>query len=350
MKTSVLVISPSRKTRGGITAVVQAYESNQFWKRWNCEWIETHIDLSVAWKLLYFGMALIRYFLKLPFSSIVHVHISEPMNAFRKSFFLLSAVAFRKPVILHFHSFSPETSIESRWKPFYRVLFKHSTKIIVLSPTWERSVLHAFGPLPITVIPNPCPVVVKPIYLGHSDNPFILFAGSIICRKGYSELLKAFAAIANQFPQWQLVFAGNGELDKAQFLARELGVESRVHFPGWVLGSAKDSLFRKATIFCLPSFAEGFPMAILDAFAYGLPVLTTPVGGVPDILVDGVSASFVPCGDVDSLASALTKLMESPELRIRYSEKVKELAGQRLSLEKVCQKVDALYRDCLAKK
>ena len=70
-------------------------------------------------------------------------------------------------------------------------------------------------------------------------------------------------------------------------LAESLGVADRVDFLGWVAGANKDRAFRQVSIFCLPSYAEGFPMAVLDAWAYALPVAATPVGGLPDIVSDG---------------------------------------------------------------
>lgn len=76
-------------------------------------------------------------------------------------------------------------------------------------------------------------------------------------------------------------------------------------FLGWVSGEAKDNAFKEAMIFCLPSYAEGFPMSVLDAWSYGLPVITTPVGGIPDVAQDGVNMLLFNPGDIDMLAKQM---------------------------------------------
>jgi len=345
---SVLVVSPSRKTRGGITSVVNAYESSVFWAEWNCHWIETHIDRGVQWKLLYFLCALLAYFVKLPGCSLVHIHLSEPVSALRKSFFAIPAFALRKPVVLHFHSFSPETTVDSRWKPLYRFLFKKACRIIVLSPMWKKAVEHSLGELPLVVVPNPCAAISAESMPKKGGRPYVLFAGTLNARKGYADLIRAFALIAPLHPEWDLHLAGNGELEVAASLVVAAGLDGRVLMPGWIAGAEKGALFRNAGIFCLPSYAEGFPMAVLDAFAYGLPVVTTPVGGIPDILEDGVTASIVPCGDISALAHALSTLMGDAGKRASYAAAGLELARGPFSVEAVCNQISGLYRESLS--
>jgi len=345
---NVLVVSPSRQTRGGITSVVKAYESSAFWPEWKCHWIETHIDRGAQWKLFYFFCALLAYFVKLPGCSLVHIHLSEPVSALRKSFFAIPAFVLHKPVVLHFHSFSPETTVESRWKPLYRFLFKRACRIIALSPMWKKSVEQALGALPLVVVPNPCPAVTTELVTEREGRPYVLFAGTLNARKGYADLIRAFALIAEMYPEWDLHLAGNGELETAASLVADEGLKGRVLMPGWIAGAEKDALFRNAGIFCLPSYAEGFPMAVLDAFAYGLPVVTTPVGGIPDILEDGVTASIVPCGDIRALAHALGTLMGDAGKRASYAAAGLELARGPFSVEAVCNQISGLYRESLS--
>ncbi|MCD8235983.1 MAG: glycosyltransferase family 4 protein [Prevotellaceae bacterium] len=128
----------------------------------------------------------------------------------------------------------------------------------------------------IKVIYNPC--TVEPLKNTYIKQNVILFAGSVNCRKGYSDLIKAFGRIAHSHPQWELHIAGNGEIEQGKALAKKLNIEEQVKFLGWVDGEDKDREFYQSSIFCLPSYAEGFPMAVLDAWAYELPVITTPVG------------------------------------------------------------------------
>lgn len=125
--------------------------------------------------------------------------------------------------------------------------------------------------------------------------------------------------IARGNANWKVVFAGNGEVEQAKGLAKEAGVEDRCIFTGWISGDEKDKWFKESKIFCLPSYAEGFSMAVLDAFAYGLPVITTPVGGIPDVAKDGDNMLLFNSGDIKALAKQLDLLMNDKALRDKLS-------------------------------
>ena len=94
----VLVVATSRKTHGGITAVVKAHEKGEQWKRFNCKWIETHIDKNSILKCIYFITAFFKFLFLLPFYSIVHIHFSWPQSARRKFLFFVVAKIFGKKV------------------------------------------------------------------------------------------------------------------------------------------------------------------------------------------------------------------------------------------------------------
>src|ERR1700755_874844 len=99
VKQKVLVVAPSRKTRGGITAAVTAYSQTHLWPYWSCYWIETHIDKNAFYKLLYFIKGFFIYLFKFPAYQIVHIHFSDPVSAIRKSFFFTLARLSGKKVI-----------------------------------------------------------------------------------------------------------------------------------------------------------------------------------------------------------------------------------------------------------
>ncbi|MDR0995662.1 MAG: glycosyltransferase family 4 protein, partial [Tannerella sp.] len=110
-----------------------------------------------------------------------------------------------------------------------------------------------------------------------------------------------------------------------------------------VSGKAKDKLFAEARVFCLPSYAEGFPVAVLDAWSQGLPVLTTPVGGIPDWLEDGANGLLFPAGDVQALSRCLLRLIREPELRSRLGQAGRDLARSHFSLSSINTQISALY-------
>lgn len=346
MDKKVLVVATSQFTRGGITSVVNAYKGHPIWRTYSIKWLATHIDKGNSIKLLYFLRSLIVFLLIVNNYDLVHIHLSEPQSAKRKKYFFTLAKVFRKKVIVHFHSFSPETTINGKNKALYFNLFSEADRVIVLSEQW-RSWVKQYLSLStnIEVIYNPSPVVKAKIEVNKAN--IILYAGTITERKGYSDLIKAFAKIASIYPDWSIVFIGNGEIKQGQMLASSLNIGNQVSFLGWVTGKAKDDIFLKSKVFCLPSYAEGFPMAILDAWAYGLPVVTTPVGGLPDVLEDEINALVFNAGDIDGLSVKLENIISNTELRTKISKASLVLAATKFNINTISSQMSKLYNDVL---
>ena len=336
----VLVVATSHKTRGGVTSVVKAHLKGKQWNDYHCKWIETHIDRGFIWKLWYLIKGWLVFMVLLPFCDLVHFHTSEPPSALRKCLFFPFARLWRKKIIVHFHAFSPDTTI--KYKSIYRYLFGGADCVIVLSQLWKQYVNEAFDlGDKVQIIYNPCTTEV--LNGTYSKKKQILYAGTVNARKGYADMIKAFAVIARQYPDWSIVFAGNGEVDKGKALAKELDITAQTVFLGWVSGKEKDKAFKEATTFCLPSYAEGFPMAVLDAWAYGLPVITTPVGGIPDIARDGINLLLFNAGDVESLAGAMRRMIDDSSLRMRIQEESVRLAQTTFNMDTINGQIGDLY-------
>lgn len=341
----VLVIATSRKTRGGITSVVKAYENSPLWDKFHCKWIETHRDGEAFTKLSYLLKGFLQFLLCVPFYDIIHIHTSEPPSALRKVLFMAVSKLLGKKVIVHFHSFSVDTTIKSKYQNVYRYLFGKADVVLVLSKYWQDELCRTFEfkDNKVKVLYNPCTTEVSSkVYPKRKQ---ILYAGTVNARKGYADMIKAFAQIADRYPDWSIVFAGNGEIEEGKALASRLSIAKQTVFLGWVRGEEKDKAFKEASIFCLPSYAEGFPMGVLDAWAYGLPVITTPVGGIPDIAIDGKNCLLFNPGDVDNLAKLMDKMMSSVELRKLVASESYELAKGIFSVEKVTERLENIYQD-----
>lgn len=338
----VLVIATSRKTRGGITAVIKAHETGEQWNEWGCRWIETNIDTTCLAKILYFFRGLLQYIWFLPCCEVVHIHLSESFSAIRKTIFFALGKLARKKIIVHFHSYSPETTIRGKHWRIFRYLFSNADKVVVLSEMWKEYVNDIFhlGDK-VVVIYNPCNVAI--LNKQYSKTKQILYAGTLNSRKGYSDMIRAFAKIEKSFQDWKIIFAGNGEIEAAKALATSLGIEDKTIFSGWVGGEQKDKIFKESSVFCLPSYAEGFPMAVLDAFAYGLPVITTPVGGIPDIAVDGQNMLLFNPGDIDGLSKQMSHLISSAKLRDELSKASLELANTTFNINTINRQIGELY-------
>ena len=341
MKRKVLVVATSKRTRGGITAVVQAHKQGKQWDDFHCKWIQTHRDGFILYKLWYLLISLLQFLFLLPFYDIVHIHIATTRSAHRKKVFLYLAKLFRKKIILHFHPSNEKFLFESSNRQLYKKLFSQADVVLVLSEQWKRWIKEALELTEnIKVLYNPCPVVNRNLKYRKKQ---ILFAGSIIQRKGYKVLLKAFAKIAENYPDWCVVFAGNGEIEEGRKMADVLGLSRQVRFIGWVTGKVKERVFQESSIYCLASDGEGFPMGVLDAWAYGIPCIVTPVGGIPDIVIHHVNGLLFPVGDYEKLSSLLDELINDEQLRMQIVKEADKYVDGLFSLEYINNKLADIY-------
>lgn len=143
------------------------------------------------------------------------------------------------------------------------------------------------------------------------------------------------------------MFAGNGEVEKGKELAKEKKIAEQCVFTGWVSGDEKDRWFKQSRIFFLPSYAEGFSMAVLDAFAYGLPVITTPVGGIPDVAKDGDNMLLFKPGDIKGLAKQLDRLITDKDLYDNLSKASKHFADDVFNIKVINKHIGDLYAEML---
>lgn len=344
MRRKVLIIGPGPKTMGGITSVITAHSNSFIWQKWNCLWIPTHREGNKFNKILCFITGLFKYILNLHNSTIIHIHFSEPYSAFRKWIFLSIAYLLNKKTILHFHAFSVNTTIYGKHKSLYKKMFNKANVIIALSSIWKEHIKTLVDDAEkIKILYNPCPKVN--ININSKKENSILFAGALVKRKGYQDLICAFSLIADKYKDWKIVFAGNGEIEEGKHLCTKMGIIDQVVFKGWVSGEEKEILFNSSTLFCLPSYAEGFPMAVLDAWAYGLPVITTPVGGLPDILKHRENAMVFEPGDIESLAVNIDELITNSKLREKLSDESFHLSNNDFSLNVISKQLDSIYEN-----
>lgn len=345
-KRITLVLGPGQKTKGGIASVIKAQSETGTWEKWNCIWVETFTDRSFILKIIRFLTGFIKFLTLLPNTQIVHIHFSEPTSALRKYLFLLTAKALNKKVVLHFHAFSPNTTLFGPKKDFYKKMLTNADKIIVLSQFWKQQIEKVIkDDIKTVIVYNPCPNISINNHI--KKKKVIVYAGILNKRKGYMDLLQAFAAIASDNPDWKVVFAGNGEIENGIEYARSNNILNQVIFTGWITGKDKDELFRTASVFCLPSYAEGFPMAIVEAWAYGLPVITTPVGGLPDILDNNINALVFQPGDKSTLANHLELLIKNENLRNALSKESVKLSQGLFNLSTFDKELDKIYSGLL---
>jgi glycosyltransferase involved in cell wall biosynthesis len=154
-----------------------------------------------------------------------------------------------------------------------------------------------------------------------ANDPVVLFVGRLMQEKGIRELVDILPRVMQHVP-FHLLIAGEGPLQRELVeRAARVGVADRLTLLGYLQGEALQAAYDCADLFALPTaWAEGFPLAIVEAMDAGLPIVTTPIRGMADHLREGVNALFVPPHDATALASAVTRLLRDPELRARMGQ------------------------------
>ena len=153
------------------------------------------------------------------------------------------------------------------------------------------------------------------------DAPHLVVARNLEPIYGLSTALQALAILRRQYPGATLTVAGSGP-QKTELVAQatELGLSDAVHFPGRIDHADMPALYARADCALNPSTVDNMPNSVLEAFASGVPLVSTDVGGVPDIVSDGVNGLLVPAGDAQAMAVALARVLGDRELARRLAD------------------------------
>lgn len=177
------------------------------------------------------------------------------------------------------------------------------------------------------------------------NKKIILFFGNIVVYKGPHILLKAISILKSQTDDFIVVFAGRGPIyDELVKMAKKLGIEENILFTGYVEDELKPLYFKSADIFCLPSIntAEAFGIVNLEAMACGVPIVSTRLGGIPDVVEDMKNGILTEPGDEKSLAQTLLYLLENEHEAKKMGDYGKQKVKE-YSWEKIAHKTEQIY-------
>jgi glycosyltransferase involved in cell wall biosynthesis len=176
----------------------------------------------------------------------------------------------------------------------------------------------------------------------------ILFAGSLIERKGVRHLLAAIAELRASFPDYRLVLLGDGaQRAELEALAASLGIRQIVEFAGEQPPAAVAEWMRRAALFVLPSLEEGLGAVLLEASASGTPVVASKVGGIPEVITEGTGRLVMP-GNPAALAEAIGGLLRKPDQLRAMGLRARERASSRFDWPQIAARILAEYSQALA--
>lgn len=349
MKKKVLMIIPSFSAKGGITAVVDGYRNSELERDYEVKYIETYCDGNKIKKIFKAFESYIKFFFRFLFwkPDIIHIHSSFGASFSRKKPFINFAFRFHKPIVNHIHgadfdSFYRNANDKTRKK--IRTAYSKCNYIIALSDEWKANLSEIVDENKIFVIENYGKLNEQAMASRQEkkiDNN-ILFLGFICERKGCYDIPSIAEKVISRIPDTKFVLAGSGEIEKIVSMSSEQ-VRKCLVFPGWVRNEKKDELLRQADVFFLPSYNEGMPMSILDAMGYGLPVVSTTVGGITKIVRNDINGyTFMP-GDTDGMAAALIKLLSDKNLNNIMGKKSVEIIVAGYSINQHISKIEEVY-------
>lgn len=316
-----------RVVHGGVAAVENVYST--FYKPFNH--VTTVVNNGKVWKLLTFFRALFNFtgwMLLHKEIRIVHVHGSSGASFWRKRIFIYIAKLFNKKVVLHMHGGRFGDFSKEHRNTVKKTLDKCDA-IIALSEYWKKFFQFEFNCKKVEIIKN---VITAPSIMPKDHKVFtLLFLGLISRNKGIYDLLDVIEEHKNEFIG-NLIFkvGGNGDVNNLIQLITKKGISDIVSYEGWVSGDKKTELLNESDVYVLPSYKEGLPISILEAMSYSLPVISTCVGGIPEIILNGENGYLINPGDKEALYDAINKLKSSEKLRIRMGNLSKPIVNEHM--------------------
>ena len=335
----VVQVGVSKHNRGGITTVLKAWESSCIWDKYSCKWIETQDNRGLFYKFYYLTRSFLLSLYYIPRCDIAHFHTVPGVSIIVQMPIFLLCLLFRKKVVVQLHV---GNQLEDHTNDsLFKWVLNKSSKIVVLAYVWRNLLVARYGIKEdkVAVLYNAAPVVKS----SDVKQNYVLYMAYLVKNKGYDVLIKGFSKAVKSFPNWKLIIAGTGEIEEAQKLAEQLQVGKNIEFRNWVTGDEREDLWLHAGAFCMASYQEGFPMTVLEAWSYGTPLVTTPVGGLPDVIRHGDNALIFGFGDADELASCFKQLFSSESLLRSLSKASKKLAKKTFGLESIVKDIEQLY-------
>jgi glycosyltransferase involved in cell wall biosynthesis len=290
---------------------------------------------------------------------IVHLNPSLASGAvLRDGVSLLIAKRMNKKVLVFFHGWCKDFEGRLRGlrlKTFKSIYFKADAIIVLANEFSDQFRSWGYsGPIHVEttlVGDNEIEEIQFTEVPRHKDeNINLLFLARIEKAKGIYEAIETFRLLKTKCRMPRLTVAGEGtELDALKEYVRHNKLEG-IDFLGYVQGNNKSNALRNASIYVLPTHGEGMPKSVLEAMAFGLPVVTRAVGGLKDFFEDGKMGFITESEDPAVFSDLIMKLIDNPELRIKIGRYNQEYVRDRLTASKVVKRIEHIYREVACKK
>lgn len=315
----VLFIGPDMNGRGGgIGSVLKSYSKTieQF----------RYIKSNSRYGTIVGAFNLLILLLRMPIerffkgAKIAHIHVATGKSFIRKTIIIYWAWILGYKVIYHCHGAETKTYFEQIGLDRAKRVLSKCARIVVLSKSWQDYFVKTFNRTDVDIINNIVDErIIKPNEVDGTLK--FWFFGCIGDRKGLFDLLTVFAESQGEFRnKIHLYVGGTGEVDRLNKFLSDTGIDDMVTFLGFVNGNKKEEIISSCNVFALPSYNEGLPIAILEAMSAGKTVISTTVGGIPEVVINGVNGFVHEPGDRKSIYQAIKTLVDNPNLLQSYAQ------------------------------
>jgi glycosyltransferase involved in cell wall biosynthesis len=351
----VLIATPlGFRGRGGIDRqndfiIERVNNSSEFHIR--VERLVTRGNGSIIWSPIFLIVGVIQLTIAACRRDVDLLHISLALKGslYRKLIVAAFSRICKVPYLIHVHGAGLEEFWPSRGHLLRNAtdnMFNESAAIIVLNSFWLKFISNRLPECKnkIYLLPNATPAVPAGPDRSADAPVQISFLGELGRRKGTPQLVAALAMLTSCL-DWKTTIAGDGDIEGTRHEVQALNLANRVDIPGWLNSVQVAELLRRTDVLVLPSFDEILPMSILEAFSYGIPVVTTPVGAIPDAVQNGRNGLLVPPGDVGALANALKCLIDNPDMRRRLGAAARQDHQARFEVGAYVDRLIEIWRE-----
>lgn len=353
----VLLVGPSvTRTKGGMATVINdVVKTNENGKVVKFKHVVSHVEGSKLEKAFVAVKALIEVLMAADFK-IIHIHSASDASFYRKSLFVFLGKVLQKKVIFHMHgadfdSFYENSPAMAKW--YIRKTFSLCDKILVLSDFWKSFFVK-------NITNQQVEVLLNGVYSSEFESSFttpeniskFLFLGRLGHRKGVYDLLKVADVIVNerQYKDIYFYLAGDGDIEEVREIVEAKGLQQHVQIMGWIGEKEKLECLKQADTMVLPSYNEGLPMSILEAMAAGKIIISSRVGGIPDLVTEQENGFLIDPGDVESLCRHIMHVVSNPaEMEVISRNNIFKIKEQ-YDLPKIHAQLFEMYYSLLNKK
>lgn len=351
----ICVLGTDPDARGGIATVIKAFYNDIHYSDYQFKYIISHKDVNPIYKLLIGLKAAIQLFFECRAHEIdlIHMHAADGASFTRARLYIFIASIFQVPIICHIHTAS--------WEDFYSKSSLHRKKIIkktylkcaaliALSEEWKNNLSQVVPENKIYILENFIPII-RQHYIPNLNNKRVLFMSRFEPVKGTDDLPFIIQHTLRVIPDAIFEICGDGSsLTKFQKACNALRINHKnIAIRGWIDSQERNKLLSESSIFLLPTYAEGMPMSILEAIGFHLPIVTSPVGGIPQIVQSGKNGILCEPGNIQEFSNAIIRILSDSTLFDKMVNENKFFCKTH-SLDMYAKKLHTVYHNILESK